>query len=464
MKQNLCAGLLTLFVAVSTTGCGTLTGGGEGADRATAIATDDSGGAYVSGVFEDRAQLGPSMLESEDGYDAFFARIDREGEIAWAVPYPSGFEEQPSAMVVSSYDDHVYIVGRQEGMPRIVKFDSDGSWITSSEQDVGCDEFVGIMVTPNRVITACNTAGRAGLVSFDTSLENPEWRGFNSGWAQIRDLRGTRNGIYLLGEFQSFIDFTRRRALAGFPPDRTIRLASAEGTALFVARVDPTFDTYDGIVLTMAARSLGAEDDLDLEAASLAVSGHGDIFVAGRFPSSFFLEPGQQELEVESVPGSDRNFFVTRLDGGLPDRLFDGDNVPLRIEWQRSWGSSDFASAEAIDFRSGFLGLAGTFEGAFNTHLTTLESKGGKDVFYLLIDTPDGEELVPTSGGGQLDEEVWDVGLDAGLGAVAGSFVGDDAGFPLLVVNGENLDVDTEIPEAFGNRDILIWKVPSSIH
>ncbi len=465
MRQKPSTSLLAFLLAISTTGCGTLTGGGEGNDAATAIATDDSGGAYVGGYFEGLAQLGPSMLEAEDGYDAFLARIDREGQIAWAVSYPSEPGEQPTAMAVSPYDESIYIVGPQDGRPRIVKLASDGSWITSSQRDEGCDEFVGVMPTPTRIITACNTPGRTGLISFDTNLEDPARRDFLSSWAQIRDLRGTRNGVYLLGEFQSTIRFPRRRPLPAFPfPDRTITLSSVEGTALFVARVDPFFDDYEGSPLTMAARSLGAEDDLDLEAASLAVSPLGDIFVAGRFAEPFSLEPGLPPLDITSTFGSDRNFFVTRIDGGLPDRVDDGNNDPLRIEWQKSWGSGSFAWAQALDYRSGFLGLAGTFEESFETHLSNLESKGGRDVFYLLIDARDGEELLPAPGGGPFDEEVWDVGLDAGLGAMAGSFVGEEAGFPVLVLSEEEIDVETEAPEAFGNRDILIWKLPSSIH
>ena len=58
--------------------------GSSGTNAGNAIAVDDAGNAYVTGLFTNTLVLGSNTLTSAGLYDAFLASYDRKGQVRWA--------------------------------------------------------------------------------------------------------------------------------------------------------------------------------------------------------------------------------------------------------------------------------------------------------------------------------------------------------------------------------------------
>ena len=74
--------------------------GGSGIDSGEATAVDGSGNALVAGVFRGTAEFGAATLTSAGSFDAFVAKVDAQGNVVWAERAGgSGFDESHAIAV-----------------------------------------------------------------------------------------------------------------------------------------------------------------------------------------------------------------------------------------------------------------------------------------------------------------------------------------------------------------------------
>lgn len=84
--------------------------GGVGLDAATAVSLDNTGAAYVAGLFSGDASLGQLKLTSVGGEDAFLARVLPDGSPDWAKTWGSSSHDRLTAVQVGPTGD-VYVAG-----------------------------------------------------------------------------------------------------------------------------------------------------------------------------------------------------------------------------------------------------------------------------------------------------------------------------------------------------------------
>jgi hypothetical protein len=193
------AGSSAAFVArISASGSWLWATGADGAVAGRAVASSSDGSAVIAGQFYNPATFGGTTLTSAGGSDLFVAKVDANGDWAWATGTGStGFDLANG--VAAAADGSTIVVGQFEGT---VAFGG-----TSLTTNAGRDVFVARISTTGAWIWA-TSAG---------SVENDE--GF--GVASTGD-----GSIYVVGEFRQSATF-----------GETV-LVSLGGRDLFVARLN----------------------------------------------------------------------------------------------------------------------------------------------------------------------------------------------------------------------------------
>lgn len=102
--------------------------GGNDFDQAKAIAADDSGGAFIAGIFHESLTLGQTdTLTTAGDQDGFAARIDvATGDVLWSRALGFGGQDDDATDVVVGSDDSVFVA-------------EDWGWVTKLDADTGAD-------------------------------------------------------------------------------------------------------------------------------------------------------------------------------------------------------------------------------------------------------------------------------------------------------------------------------------
>jgi hypothetical protein len=86
------------------------TAGGESDGLSTGVAVDGQGNCYLTGMFNDKAVFGSTTLKSAGAYDVFVARINTDGQPAWA--YSGGGEKIDYGLgVATDSSGNCYVTG-----------------------------------------------------------------------------------------------------------------------------------------------------------------------------------------------------------------------------------------------------------------------------------------------------------------------------------------------------------------
>lgn len=137
--------------AVCTTTEQAVRSGGSGDDRAAAVAVHRDGSVYVAGMFDGTASFGDKSVTSAGVTDAFLAKYDARGVLAWVAPAGAEQYDRAFGVAIAKDEGSIYVSGvlgqtvefqrvppLAEGQQLYLsKYDSDGAlvWTRTAKGD-----------------------------------------------------------------------------------------------------------------------------------------------------------------------------------------------------------------------------------------------------------------------------------------------------------------------------------------
>jgi hypothetical protein len=353
--------------------------GGEGLDEGRAIAAAPAGRVVVVGGFTGRASFGGgeasgTVLDGHAGSrDAFVAKLNGNGTLAWAVSAGGAGLDEASGVAVDP-DGGIRVGGMFSGTATFGTGNTRTTLSSAGESDL----FLARYDPEGSLVWAVQAGGPEADVSSPSVGVD------------------AAGNTYLAGVFFGTITF-------GSPPaSRT--LTSAGLSDLFLAKYDA-----DGRLL-WARRDGGERYD---GVSALAVDAAGHAWLTGQSGDGAIFGAG----EAHETTLTGLNAFVARYE---PDGS---------LAWARQSEGGDLAIGRGIAVdAAGDCTVAGSFFGDIvfgaGTLQTTLISAGQNDAFIVRYD-PDGVLLSARRDGGVDNEWATGVALDAaGNATVTGVFTG----------------------------------------
>ncbi len=361
--------------------------GGSGFDTGWAIASDSTGGAYVTGDFDGRADFdgdGLADVVSVGPGDVFVARYDAAGDLVWV--RRAGGAEVEQARGIASDGTGVYVTGDFEAS---ADFDDDGM----PDVTVAADAFSDLFVV------RYDTAGDLAWVRSAGEPPGYPFLNYDLGWGLAPDGEG---GVYVTGQFGGVVDFDA---------DGVPEIVNSGGGDLFVAR----YDAAGSFLWARSAQGRGPDFGF-----GIAADDAGGVYVTGEFLGDVDFD-GDGTADVASAGLWD--LFVARYDAA-------GSLV-----WVKSagGGGSDTGYGAAADGAGGVY-VTGDFKGAVDFDgdgTADATSAGGYDLFVARYDAAGDLAWVKSAGsveGGDSDASRG-VTTDGAGGVYIAGWLGGDADF-----------------------------------
>jgi hypothetical protein len=271
----------------------TKTWGGTGSDYGWSVAIDGSGYLYVTGEFTGSVQFNPDgggTQASEGSWDAFLSKFDSNGNWQWTRTW-GGTSSDAGNEVASNSSDEVYVAGY---FNNTVEFNPTGGGSHASHG--GNDAF---------------------LSQFDS---NGNWQ-WTATWGGTLEDRGisaesTNSGYtYVTGDYQGTVEFN----------------PSGGGSDTSYGGPDPFLSKFASDGSWQWSRTWGGTG---LEGPyCVALSGSGDIFVAGFFQGTVQFNP----------PGGG-----SQSSNGADDAFLSKFNQNGNWLWTQTWGGTDSDAATSV--------------------------------------------------------------------------------------------------------------------
>ncbi len=347
-------GFTAKYLADGTLGWARQAPMGTESEDTNGIAVDGAGNVYVVGHFSsDPTQFGTEVLVNTAYRDAFVAKYNPDGTVAWVKPLAAGTSDGIANGVTLDSSGDLYVSGWFSGTASFGSYD-----LTSAGSS---DVF---------------------LAKLDASDGTVAWAKRFGGAEREMASRVTRDAqgeIYIAGYFVGTATFG------------SYRLTSAGNNDAFVIKVHSTDRS-----VAWARRMGGTEFD---RLGGLAVDGAGNVLATG-----FFQETADfGGLNLTSAGSYDA--FVTKLDSA-------GSFL-----WTRTFGAAgrDRAYGVAIDGDNNAL-VTGRFFGRIDFDpgpgTRPLSSRGAGDGFLLKLD-PAGDYVAAWRMGGEESDRGWAIALDS---------------------------------------------------
>lgn len=302
--------------------------GGSGSDGASGIRVDTSGNIYITGYFSGQVNFGNITLTAQGVLYAFVAKLDKQGDAAWAhefgVTGPRGTEHKGVALDLDQ-DANVYVTGT---FTETVDFNPSGTVTNNLVSGGGTDGFVLKLSKNGDYVWARSMSGIGsgtplairvdGLGNlyvagwFTDSMDvNPNgtktmlkarggWDGFvtkydvsgNFTWAftigntlseQVLDVTTDRDGnVYVTGYYEGTVDFD---------PDliNTVSYTSVKSWDIFVARYTPG-GALVWVKVAGGAGDPGASSSSDV-GQGIAVDTAYNVYVTGYYQGTVDFDP-----------------------------------------------------------------------------------------------------------------------------------------------------------------------------
>lgn len=374
-----------------------------------------AGGAVIAGYVADEVEIGDASHEAEE-VDAYVARLDESGEVAWARFLTGEGEDIANGVAITeagniavagafAHDLHIgddAIAGAGGDNIFVAKFSPDGDrlWARAFGGD-DIDAAHAISTGPGGRIYVTGvfrdevefgdhgleSPGDASIFALALSSEGgPIWaRGFGGeGPDYGRAIAPHPRGVALLGEFSREVDFGETRLEAVANRDVVLALLDPAGEPLWA-------QGYGGVY-----NNVGVD---------LAVDPAGDVVATGSFDDE--VEFGADTYEAEGQSDA----FLIKVDG-------DGELV-----WSERVGSEreDMGTGVAVD-EGGRIAAAGWFWQRVTLGGVELESDDRRSGYAAVL-TAEGEPLWAQSLGGAYGDMARAVAFgDDGRVYVAGTF------------------------------------------
>jgi len=342
--------------------------GGPQADYGLAIALDNTGNLYTTGLFVGTSDFDPNAgifnLTTTAG-GTFISKLDSSGNFVWAkqIDSPTNFNIGVSLALDAS--SNVYTTGYFDG---IADFDPSAS-IFNLTSSGGDDIFIlKLDVSGNFV-----WAKRMGGIDNDSGVD-----------IKVDDT----GNIYSTGEFRGSVDFD--------PNGGVFNLTSSGSRDIYISKLDSS----GNFVWAKKIGGSGAD-----RGHSVAIDNANNyVYIAGEFEGTTDFDPGVGINNLTAVGGQDS--FVTKLD------IF-GNFV-----WARGMGGAypeEPANCIQLD-SSGDIIVTGWFSGTSDYNpgidIYNLSSAGENDVFIAKLDSGGNFVWAKRLGGTSYDD-AWSIALDS---------------------------------------------------
>lgn len=400
--------------------------GGPQYDFAAGIGAAGDGSSVIGGAFQESIIFGPgetaeTELVSAGDWDAYLARYNPDGSLAWARGIGSPVYDR--AWSVSMAPDGSVVAAGSFPDAFVVKYDRDGAllWESGAEglqsvwgrgvsalADGGCLVAGWLSGTatfgagePNQTELVSQGMGDVFVARYDPE-GSLAWA-VRAGGAQDNDARGISAGddgsSVVIGRFLETTTF-------GPGGPNQVSFTSAGGYDLFLARFNP-----DG-TLDWARHIGGAEHD---EPGNVSVTTDGSVLVTASFQGTVVLGPGAPD-EIQLTSGGAWDVLVARYgrDGTLT--------------WARTITGASSEHGHVISalpdggsLVTGWIKGAATF-GKEEANETVIRPQGATDVFLARYE-PDGNLAWVTHAGGSGNVSGRGLSaLDDGTALVMGAF------------------------------------------
>lgn len=260
--------------------------GGENIETAEAVAVDDSGNIYVTGVFDYEVQWGanPGQVIQSSNFglgdsssdDVWIAKYNASGDILWCKNGGSGDDDRPTAIAVDSTAGYVYVTGTFEGD---FFHSNHASYYSATVSRTGTlDSFVARYATNNGNTNQVDKLGGTGATIARTIDVDPD------------------GNLWIGGDFTLTTDLN--------PKGGTSNKTSAGGTDAFLVKLSNTGNHL------YSARFGAANND---SIAALDVGVGGNVFATGTFRNN--VDFNASATHSATLNGGSGSSFTLRLDG-----------------------------------------------------------------------------------------------------------------------------------------------------
>ena len=423
--------------------------GGAGKDKATDLAVDSAGNAYVVGVYAGAVDFDPSpartfTLPSTSGNEAFVAKYSPAGGLLWAVPFRgSGAQEcqsvalDPGGNVVvtgwfaSTVDfnpstattSNLTSAGSEDGF--VAKLTSGGSLVwarrfggagreggLATAVDGSGNVYVQGMYDapgdynpgPGTFTLACSGSYDVSLLKLDAGGNFLFARRFGGAGEDVGNglaIDGSGN-VLSMGSFYGTVDFD--------PGSGTRSLTSAGGSDVFLSKLS----SAGAYVWAKRVGGTGAEQGGDL-----ATDPSGDVYATGSFTGTADFNPAAEATANRTSTAGSADAFVVKLSPGGA------------YQWAHRFGAGGTDKGNGIAVNATGVYVTGKFGGSvdFNPSSSasyTLTSSGGStDVFVVKLSLASGSfNWARRVGGSTHLDEGESVAARSGSVWIAGGFSG----------------------------------------
>lgn len=318
-------------------------------DYGMAVATDNSGNSYVTGLFTGTADFGSTQLISSGTYDIFVAKLDQDGNWLWAKK-AGGLGEDSGQGIAVDNDGNVYITGYFSSTALFGIFP-----LTSADYH---DLFVAKLTTDGIWLWA-NRGGGTGY-DYGNSITTDE-----------------NGNCYVSGKFMLTATFG------------TTNLTSVGNYDALMGKLDT-----NGLWL-WAKRAGGTTSD---DANSIVYDSNGYIYVSGSF--NYSADPPADFGPYILTSAGSTDIFVCKL------------NTNGSWQWATRAGGTDYEYAWGIATNGdGRIYISGYFTGLANFNSNTLTSGGSNDIFVAQLDEF-GYWVWAVRAGGFDNDSAFDIAVD----------------------------------------------------
>lgn len=343
--------------------------GGPQADYGLAIALDNIGNLYTTGLFVGTSDFDPNAgifnLTSTGG-DTFISKLDTSGNFVWAKQIDSPTNFNLGVSLSSDASGNVYTTGYFDG---IADFDPSVS-VFNLTSSGNYDVFILKLDVSGNFVWAKRMGGLDDDLGVDIKVDE------------------SGNNIYSTGEFRSTVDFD--------PNGGVFNLTSSGSRDIYISKLDASGN------FVWAKKIGGSDAD---RGHSIAIDNSNNyIYITGEFSGTTDFDPGAGINNLTAVGGQDS--FVTKLD-------LSGNFV-----WARGMGGAypeEPANSIQLD-SAGDVIVTGWFSGTsdFNPGIDTynLTSAGENDVFIVKLDAAGNFVWAKRLGGTDYDD-AWSIALDS---------------------------------------------------
>ena len=337
--------------------------GGTGNDAGVAVAVQSDGSAIVTGRFENSVTFGATTLTSAGLNDAFAAKIDTNGNWAWAIQtsgagkqYGIAIAATTGGAIVAGYTEPAGANAGDISFPGIT-----GGFTNSA----GIDGFVA-KIADNGTTGSWVWARRIGNSSFASTSES---------WP---------NGLTVAADGSALITgWFSDKAIYSSPGQADLELTSAGDLDAFIAKIDSSGNWQ------WVTRTGGTSRDRGID---LAATNDGSTYFIGHF----------QDVTIPA--GDTANNTAINLGGtsGNNDIIVGRLNPSGKWIWaKRVTGPGNDTGSAITAAADGTSAIAtGEFRGTVSlTGLSSLTSTGDSDVFIAKIDSSGNWQWATRAGG-----------------------------------------------------------------